>query len=119
MEMLLEEHLDLGLVDVAHGGRGDGDFVPVFVGAGGGEGLEGGEVAGGDVRGVDAEGGEGAGLDGLVGVVGEALVALEGGWGLAGRGEWRVGHGVEGRGGYFEVVVVVGAHCVDVVLVTG
>lgn len=48
MEMLVEEHFHLGLVDFAHGGRGDGDFISVRVGAGGGQGVDCGE--GGVVR---------------------------------------------------------------------
>ena len=76
MKMLVEEHLYLGLVDVAHGLRGDGDDVAVGVGAGGGEAVDGG--FGGVVGVEDAEGGEFGGGDGVGGggVVGKTLVAL-------------------------------------------
>ena len=89
VQMLVEEHFDFGFVDVAHGGGGDGDFVAVRVGAGGGEGVDGGE--GGVVGVVDAEGGEVGGVEGFGGGgggggggVGEALVALFGGWVVSG-----------------------------------
>jgi hypothetical protein len=62
VKMLIEEHFHLGLVDFAHGGRGDGDFIAVLVVAVAGEGVDGGEIG---VVGVeDAKGGELGGRNG-------------------------------------------------------
>jgi hypothetical protein len=72
--VLVEEHFHFGLVDLAHGGGGDGDFVAVLVVARLGEGVDCGE--GGVVGVEDAEGRELRGGDGAGGVVGETLVAL-------------------------------------------
>jgi hypothetical protein len=91
MQVLVEEAFYFLLVDVAHGGGGDGDFVAVLVRALLGERFY--FVVGGDVLVEDAKVGEVGGGDGAAGVVGEALVALRllvsrvGGW-------WGKGEGV-------------------------
>jgi len=74
--MLLEEALDFLLVDVAHLLGADGDLVAVLVAAFGGERVDGGE--GGEVPVEDAEVVEVGGVYRALGVVGKALVALEG-----------------------------------------
>lgn len=97
--MLVVEHFDLVFVDVAHGGRGDCEFVAVCVVAGFGEGVEvggGGGGGGGEDVVEDAEGGEVGGGEGGAGVVGEAGVVLGFvlsvlGWEELGKGEKRRG----------------------------
>jgi hypothetical protein len=76
VEMLVKEGFYFFFV-VGEGGGGDGDFVAVFVAAGGGEGVY--AVQGGIVVADYAEVGEVRGGDWAAAVVGEALVAL---WGV-------------------------------------
>ena len=68
----MEETLHLALIRLTHSGRTNSNFVPVLVIALFGESVDVGE--GGQVVQVDAEAGEGVGVDGTAGVVGEALV---------------------------------------------
>lgn len=76
VQVLVKKALDLGLVDVAHGGRRDLDLVAVAVAAVGGQLVDVGNV--GDAVVQDAEALQGVDVDLLAGVVGEALVALGG-----------------------------------------
>lgn len=75
VQVLVEEALDLGLVDVAHRGRRDLDLVAVAVAAVGRQLVDVGNV--GDAVVQDAEALQGVVVDLLAGVVGEALVALD------------------------------------------
>lgn len=74
VEMLVEEHLHLLLVHIAHGLGGHGDLIAVLVSALGGQGID---VL--DFRAVlveNTQGGEVGFIDGTTVVVGFALVAL-------------------------------------------
>ena len=73
VQVLVEEHPDLVLVNGAHLVRGDGDLVAVLVGALRGEGVDVGDGGAAPVE--DAEVGEVGFRDGAAGVVGLALVA--------------------------------------------
>ena len=75
MQVLVEEHLDLVLVNGTHLVRGDGDLVAVLVGALRGEGVDVGDAGAAPVE--DAEVGEVGFWDGAAGVVGLALVARQ------------------------------------------
>jgi hypothetical protein len=77
VEMLIEEHFYLFFVDCAHLFGGDGDLVPVLVGAVFGDFVHLGGVFGGDVVVEDAESCEVGGGNGGAGVVVETLVALK------------------------------------------
>lgn len=75
VQVLVEEHLDLVLVRLAHGLGRHGDLVAVLVAALRGDGVDVGD--GGTVLVDDAERAQGFGGDGAAGVVGLALVAGE------------------------------------------
>ncbi len=76
MQVLVEEGLHFRLVDLAHGSWGDGDYIAVLVGAGGGEGVDfgfGGDAVVEHAQGRELVDGYGTGWGRLVG---KTLVAL-------------------------------------------